>query len=281
VFSIAKRIRTETAIGQNPVSVAYAAVNLAQQIFSDLKQNTALLVGAGETIELVARHLTEQKIGRLIVANRTLGRAHELAEKFSAEAILLADIPEHLHRADVVITSTASQLPLLGKGAGESALKARRHKPMFMVDIAVPRDIEPEVAELDDVYLYSVDDLREVIDENMRSRQEAAEQAHIIVAEGAQAYAQHIKARSSVSTIKAYRQKAETIRDVELQKALKLLESGVEPEAALQQLARGLTNKLMHAPTKRLKQAGAAGEDDLLEFSLQLFDLLDSDEADN
>jgi glutamyl-tRNA reductase len=281
VFSIAKRIRTETAIGQNPVSVAYAAVNLAQQIFSDLKQNTALLVGAGETIELVARHLTEQKIGRLIVANRTLGRAHELAEKFSAEAILLADIPEHLHRADVVITSTASQLPLLGKGAVESALKARRHKPMFMVDIAVPRDIEPEVAELDDVYLYSVDDLREVIDENMRSRQEAAEQAHIIVAEGAQAYAQHIKARSSVSTIKAYRQKAETIRDVELQKALKLLESGVEPEAALQQLARGLTNKLMHAPTKRLKQAGAAGEDDLLEFSLQLFDLLDSDEADN
>ncbi|WP_423896828.1 glutamyl-tRNA reductase [Candidatus Pelagadaptatus aseana] len=274
-FSIAKRVRTETAIGENPVSVAYAAVSLAQQIFSDLKQDTALLVGAGETIELVARHLTEQKIGRLIVANRTLGRAHELAEKFSAEAILLADIPEHLHRADIVITSTASQLPLLGKGAVESALKKRRHKPMFMVDIAVPRDIETEVADLEDVYLYSVDDLKEVIDENMRSRQEAAEKARQIVTEGAGQYLQELRALGSVNTIKAFRQKAESLRNQELQKAIKALESGAAPELVVQQLARGLTNKLLHAPTKRLKQAGAAGENELLEFSNQLFDLTD------
>ncbi len=272
-FSIAKRVRTETAIGENPVSVAYAAVTLAQQIFSDLRQDTALLVGAGETIELVARHLSEQKIGRLIVANRTLGRAHELAEKFSAEAILLSDIPEHLHRADIVITSTASQLPLLGKGAVESALKRRRHKPMFMVDIAVPRDIETEVAELDDVYLYSVDDLKEVIDENMRSRQEAAEKARGIVVEGAQLYLQELKALGSVDTIKAYRQKAEGIRDQELQKALRSLESGVAPEQVMAQLARGITNKLLHAPTRRLKEAGASGETELLEFGSQLFDL--------
>jgi glutamyl-tRNA reductase len=281
VFSIAKKIRTETSIGQNPVSVAYAAVNLAQQIFSDLRQDTALLVGAGETIELVARHLTEQKIGRLIVANRTLGRAHELAEKFSAEAILLADIPENLYRADIVITSTASQLPLLGKGAVESALKRRKHKPMFMVDIAVPRDIEPEVGKLDDVYLYSVDDLREVIDENMRSRQEAAEKAHFIVIAGVQEYTQQVKARGSVNTIKAYRQKAEKIRDVELDKAIKSLGLGVAADVVVQQLARGLTNKLMHAPTKRLKQAGVAGETELLNLSLQLFDLSDSKAADN
>ncbi|MGH1370577.1 MAG: glutamyl-tRNA reductase [Cellvibrionaceae bacterium] len=273
VFGIAKRVRTETAIGENPVSVAYAAVSLAQQIFSNLKKDTALLIGAGETIELVAQHLSQQGIGQLIVANRTLERASLLAEKYSADAILLADIPDHLHRADIVITSTASQLPLLGKGAVESALKKRRHKPMFMVDIAVPRDIEPEVGDLDDVYLYSVDDLREVIDENRRSRQEAAESATEIVTQGVSQYATQLRALDSVATIKAYRQKAEELRDQELQKALKLLESGTEPEKVLNQLARGLTNKLLHAPTSRLKKAGASGDSDLIDLSHELFDL--------
>ena len=273
VFSIAKRIRTETAIGENPVSVAYAAVSLSQQIFSDLSKGTALLLGAGETIELVARHLSVQNIKNLIIANRTLTRASELASQFDAEAILLADIPEHLHRADIVITSTASQLPLLGKGAVESALKKRRHRPMFMVDIAVPRDIEPEVGELDDVYLYSVDDLKEVIDEGLRSRQDAADKAKSIIRQGVEQYLTEQRALDSVATIRAYRQQAESTRDVELAKALKSLESGGAPEQVLSQLARGLTNKLLHYPTARLKKAGQQGEHHILEATQELFDL--------
>lgn len=221
VFSVAKRVRSETAIGENPVSVAYAAVSLAQQIFSDLKQDTALLIGAGETIELVARHLAEQGIKKLIVANRTLGNARSLAEQFGAEAILLADIPEHLHRADIVISSTASQLPLLGKGAVEQALKRRRHKPMFMVDIAVPRDIEAQVGDLADVYLYTVDDLKEVIDENMRSRQQAAKIAEEIIVEGLLHYEREQRALTSVDTIKALRQSMDALREQELEKAAK------------------------------------------------------------
>jgi glutamyl-tRNA reductase len=216
-------------------------------------------------------------VGRLIVANRTLERAYQLAEKFSAEAILLSDIPEHLHRADIVITSTASQLPLLGKGAVESALRKRRHKPMFMVDIAVPRDIEPEVGELDDVYLYSVDDLREVIDENRRSRVEAATKAEEIVAEGVQQYTGELRALDSVATIKAYRQKAEDLRDQELAKALKLLEGGADPRQVMNQLARGLTNKLLHSPTAQLKRAGAQGDSQLIDLTQQLFDLSEAD----
>ncbi|WP_373508108.1 glutamyl-tRNA reductase, partial [Thiocapsa sp.] len=163
-FSVAKTVRTETAIGSSPVSVAFAAVNLARQIFSDLSQQTALLIGAGETIELAARHLHRAGIGRIIVANRTVERAHELAAQFDGYAIALAEIGNHLAEADIVIASTASPLPVLGKGTVERALKKRKHRPMFMVDIAVPRDIEPEVRELSDVYLYTIDDLQGVID---------------------------------------------------------------------------------------------------------------------
>lgn len=275
IFSIAKRVRTETAIGENPVSVAYAAVSLAQQIFSDLQQDTALLIGAGETIELVARHLHESGIEKLIVANRTLDRARNLAEQFGAEAILLAEIPEHLHRADIVISSTASQLPLLGKGAVESALKQRRHKPMFMVDIAVPRDIEAEVAELEDIYLYTVDDLHSVIDENRKSRRQAAEHAETIIAEGVSLYSRELRALSSVATIKAYRLKAESVRDQELQKALRALESGVDTNQVLNQLARNLTNKLIHSPTAMMKGASAAGRSEVVTLARELFELND------
>ena len=163
-FSTAKTVRTDTAIGENPVSVAFAAVSLAKQIFADLHRSQALLIGAGETITLVARHLYEQGVKRIVVANRTLERASQLAEQFGAHAVLLSEIPNELVNSDIVISSTASQLPILGKGAVERALKQRRYKPIFMVDIAVPRDIEPEVGNLDDVYLYTVDDLHEVID---------------------------------------------------------------------------------------------------------------------
>ncbi len=277
VFAIAKRVRTETAIGENPVSVAYAAVSLAQQIFAELEQETALLIGAGETIELVARHLCEQGVKKLIVANRTLQRANDLASEFGAEAILLADIPQHLPRADIVISSTASQLPLLGKGAVETALKQRKHRPMFMVDIAVPRDIESQVGELDDVYLYTVDDLSEVIDENRKSREEAARKASLIVAEGVCLYQQGLRAQGAVGTIKAYRQQAEGLRDAELARALRSLDSGAEPAQVMQQLARGLTNKLLHGPTASLTRAGAEGRESLLAAAGEIFDLAEDD----
>lgn len=273
VFNIAKRVRTETAIGENPVSVAYAAVSLAQQIFSNLKQDTALLVGAGETIELVARHLVEQGIKHIIVANRTIDRAQRLASEFNGEAILLADIPEQLHRADLVISSTASQLPLLGKGAVESALKRRKHKPMFMLDIAVPRDIEEQVGELDDVYLYTVDDLHAVIDENKKSRVAAADQAEEIITEGVEQFLRQQRALNAVETVKAYRQKAEQLRDIELQKALRSLQTGANPEQVLQLLARNLTNKLIHSPTTVLKEASASSRHHVLQVAQELFEL--------
>jgi len=280
VFNIAKRVRTETAIGENPVSVAYAAVSLAQQIFSNLKQDTALLIGAGETIELVARHLVEQGIKHIIVANRTLDRAQRLAREFNGEAILLADIPEQLHRADIVISSTASQLPLLGKGAVESALKKRKHKPMFMLDIAVPRDIEEQVGELDDVYLYTVDDLHAVIDENKKSRVAAADQAEEIINEGVELFLRHQRALSAVETVKAYRNKAEQMRDLELQKALRSLQAGVNPEQVLQQFARNLTNKLIHSPTAVLKEASASSRHHVIQVAQELFDLTVNPAAD-
>lgn len=273
VFSTAKRIRTETAIGENPVSVAYAAVSLAQQIFSNLKEDTALLIGAGETIELVARHLAEQGIKKMIVANRTLDRAQRLAREFNGEAIMLADIPDYLHRADIVISSTASQLPLLGKGAVESALKKRKHKPMFMLDIAVPRDIEEQVGELDDVYLYTVDDLHAVIDENKKSRVAAADQAEDIINEAVEQYIRQQRALDAVATVKAYRQKAEELRDQELQKALRNLQAGTQPEQVLQQFARNLTNKLIHSPTAVLKEASANGRQQVVQVAQELFEI--------
>lgn len=273
VFSVAKRVRSETAIGENPVSVAYAAVSLAQQIFSDLKQDTALLIGAGETIELVARHLAEQGLKNIIVANRTLANAAELAKSFNGEAILLADIPEYLHRADIVISSTASQLPLLGKGTVEAALKVRKHKPMFMVDIAVPRDIEAQVGDLNDVYLYTVDDLRDVIDENMRSREQAANIAAEIIEEGVSSYAEDLRSQDAVATIKLFRQTIEELRDIEVSKVMRQLQSGGDPEAAIQQLARNLANKIMHKPTQQLRRASVAGDFELITSIHRLFEL--------
>jgi glutamyl-tRNA reductase len=265
VFSIAKRVRTDTAIGENPVSVAYAAVDLASHIFTDLRRSRALLVGAGETIELVARHLSEAGVQRLVIANRTLGRARELAEQFGAEAVLLSDIPEQLAFADIVITSTASQLPILGKGAVEAALRKRKHRPILMVDIAVPRDIEPQVGELRDIYLYTVDDLREIVEQNLRSRQSEARKADLIIADGVREFAEEIRSLAAVDTVKEYRHMAESVRDQELDRARRLLARGEDPEQVLVMLARGLTNKLIHSPTLELKRATAAGHTELLQ----------------
>jgi glutamyl-tRNA reductase len=272
-FAAAKRVRSQTAIGQNPVSVAYASVSLAEQIFADLKDAHALLIGAGETIELVARHLGEKKIGGITVANRTLNRAQELAADFSADAILLSDIPDYLAQADIVISSTASQLPILGKGAVESALKKRKHKPIFMVDIAVPRDIEPEVEELADVYLYTVDDLQEVIQDNLRARQTAADVAQEIIDQEAEDWSRQQRSLAVVDTIRAFRDSVEKIRDEEVDKALSALQKGQDSESVISTLARNLTNKLMHKPTTRLKQAGEEGSDETIHATHELFGL--------
>ncbi|SEQ89257.1 glutamyl-tRNA reductase [Amphritea atlantica] len=272
-FAVAKKVRTDTAIGENPVSVAYASVSLAQHIFADLSQSKALLIGAGETIELVARHLSEAGVKQMTVANRTLVRAEALAEEFNARAILLGDIPDALEDADIVIASTASQLPILGKGAVESALKKRKHRPIFMVDIAVPRDIEHEVAELDDVYLYTVDDLKEVIEENVRSRETAAQEAETLVEAGASEFMRQLRALGAVETVMSLRQQAEQLRDVELEKALRQLNNGKDAQMVLNNLARGLTNKLIHSPTVQLRKASAEGRDDYLEMAQDLFQL--------
>jgi glutamyl-tRNA reductase len=273
VFSVAKRVRTDTAIGENPVSVAYAAVDLASHIFTDLRTSQALLVGAGETIELVTRHLIDAGVSRIVIANRTLGRARELAHKFGAEAVLLSEIPEQLEHADIVITSTASQLPILGKGAVEKALKLRKHRPMLMVDIAVPRDIEPQVGDLADVYLYSVDDLREIVDQNLRSRQTEARKADVIIAEGVAAYVEQQRGLEALDSVKEYRAMAEALREREVQRALRLLARGDDPAAVVAALARAITNKLIHAPTAGLKQASADGRQDVLAHARQLLGL--------
>ncbi|MCL7461750.1 glutamyl-tRNA reductase [Pseudomonas sp. NW5] len=272
-FNTAKTVRTDTRIGENPVSVAFAAVSLAKQIFSDLKRSQALLIGAGETIALVARHLHEQGVSRIVVANRTLERARQLASEIGGQAVLLADIPEQLVHSDIVISSTASPLPILGKGAVERALKKRKHRPVFMVDIAVPRDIEPEVGELDDIYLYTVDDLHEVIAENLRSRQGAAQAAEELVLAGVAEFAERLRERDSLDLLRSYRARAEQLRDEELTKALRLLGNGTPAEDVLAQLARGLTNKLLHAPSVQLKKFSAAGRHDALAVAQELLDL--------
>lgn len=272
-FSVAKQVRTDTAIGASPVSVAFSAVSLSKQIFSDLSEHTALLIGAGETIELAARHLKESGIKRLIIANRTLAKAEALVKELDGYAITLSEIPAHLAEADIVISSTASQLPILGKGAVERAIKARKHQPILMVDIAVPRDIEEEVGELDDIYLYTVDDLQEIIDEGLRSRQEAALQAEEIIDTQVTHFMGWLRSLDAVSTIRSYRSKIDVIREAELDKARRMLAQGNDPEKVLAQLARSLTNKIAHTPSAQMKQAGFNGRVDLLDAARELLDL--------
>ena len=263
-FSVAKRVRTDTAIGENPVSIAFAAVSLAQRIFADIRRSTALLIGAGQTIELVARHLKENGVKRIIVANRTLARAQTLADELNAEAIMLGDLGDYLSQADIVISSTASQLPIIGKGMVERATAQRRHSPMLLVDIAVPRDIEPEVEDVSDAYLYTVDDLHSVIEENVRARQDAARAAEALIDEGVAAYRKALESRKVSDLIVNYRQSAESIKQAELDRALKSLQSGQAPEQVLNKLAHGLMNKLIHAPTQYLREAGSEADQQAL-----------------
>ena len=272
-FTTAKKVRTQTAIGANPVSVAYAAVSLAKQIFSDLNKQTAMLVGAGETIELVGRHLHSNGIGHVIVANRSIDKAQHLADQFSGEAIGLPDIANRLHDADIVISSTAAPIPVIGKGSVEAALKKRRYQPMFMVDIAVPRDIEPEVGSLDDVYLYTVDDLQSVITENMKSRQTAADQAESMVEQEVGSFMDWLRAQGQLQLVCEYRAHNAELKEETLKKALKLLKNGKSAQDTLEFLAHTLTNKLSHTPTAAMNKAAHSGDTELLEAACKLLNL--------
>lgn len=259
-FSVAKRVRTETEIGGSAVSVAYAACTLAKHIFESIADSTVLLVGAGETIELVAKHLSANGCTKMIVANRTRERALGLAEEFGAEVISLNEIPDHLHRADIVISSTASPLPIIGKGMVETALKTRKHQPMLLVDIAVPRDVESQVGDLNDAYLYSVDDLQSIVDGNIEQRKVEAIQAEAIVSEESAAFMSWMRSLQAVDSIRDYRKSANEIREDLLSKSLQSLAAGGDPEKVLLELSNKLTNKLIHAPTRALQSAAEQGE---------------------
>ncbi len=272
-FHVAKKVRTDTAIGSSPVSVAFAAVRLARQIHGDLRDCTALLVGAGDTIELAAHHLIRQRLGRLLIANRTLERAQSLASRFGGYAMPLAGLPRHLAEADIVISSTAARLPILGRATVAAALTARRRRPMFLVDLAVPRDIDPAVATLEDAYLYTIDDLQSVITENLRSRQAAAFEAEEIIDLEAHRFLEWTQQHDAVELLRELRGRAEAVRDELLIKARQQLQQGSPPAEVLQQLAGALTNRLLHAPTVMLKDAGIDNRDDLLRAAVELFDL--------
>jgi glutamyl-tRNA reductase len=277
-FATAKKVRTDTEIGSSPVSIAFAAVRLAQQIFNKLSEQTAILIGAGETIELTARHLYQQQIGKIIIANRTFDKAHSLASQFNGYAIALPELPKHLAEADIVISSTASLLPILGKGLVESAIKKRKHKPIFMVVLAVPRDIEPEVEQLNDIYLYTVDDLQNTINENMDSRRQAAEQAEEIIETKAEHFLSWLRSQGAHATIRDFRYQADLIREETLQKALSKLANGASAQQVTTYLAHTLTNKLIHTPSSQIRLAGANDRHDLVAAAREIYKLDNTDE---
>jgi glutamyl-tRNA reductase len=253
-FAVAKEVRSTTRIGAASVSMAAAAVKLAARIFPSLKDQNVLLIGAGEMIELTATHFAAQAPARMAVANRTTERAERLAARFNAQAIELRTLGERLHEYDIVVSCTASSLPILGKGLVERALRARRRRPMFMVDLAVPRDIEPEAGELDDVFLYTVDDLAEIVSGNLDARRSAVEQAEAIIEAQVGQFMHWMRLREGVPLIRALREEADAARREELERALKALARGEDPAAVLEALSRSLTNKLLHGPTQALSE---------------------------
>ncbi len=280
-FSVAKRVRTETDIGAHPVSVAFAAVTLARQIFGDLGERHALMIGAGEMIELTARHFREQGMGSLMVANRSRDRAEMVAALCGGRALGLDELEGNLPGADIVISCTASTAPILRRDAVRKSLKARRHRPVFMADLAVPRDIEPSVEDLDDVYLYTVDDLRDVIHRNRQSRAEAADEAERLVAEQADRFMDWVRTLDAVSAIRRYRQHGERQRDYALDQARRQLNAGQPPEQVLEALAHRLTRKLLHLPTLGLREAARSGDPETIRESHRLLGLDDRRDDDN
>jgi glutamyl-tRNA reductase len=255
-FSVAKQVRTETALGAQSISMAAAALKLAQNVFGDLSRSNVLLVGVGEMVELAATYFVAQQPRSVVVANRTLARGEAFAERFNGKAISLAELPARLHEFDIVITGTASTLPILGKGLIEGAIRARRHRPMFIVDFAVPRDVEPEVRSLRDVFLYTVDELGKIVHEGVESRKAATAEAEAIIAKQVDVFRAWQKSRAAVGAIVELRRKADAYREAELAKARARIVRGDDPQAVLEALAKGLANKFLHHPTQALTRAG-------------------------
>lgn len=274
-FAVAKQIRSQTDIGANPVSVAYTGVSLARQIFTDVSKTCAMLIGAGDTIELTARYLAEIGVSRMIFANRSVDRAQTLATRYHGYAISLDDIAAHLAEADMLIASTAAPGYLVYRRDLKKAIRARRRKPMFALDLAVPRDIEPAASDLEDVYLYSVDDLQGVIDDNMRSRREAADRAGEMLDGRIDEYLEWVESRQATDTIRALRESAHLSRDQVLARARRQLARGDDPQAVLDFVGRTLTNKLLHAPSATLRKAAGARQQRLLGPARELFGLDD------
>lgn len=276
-FSVAKDVRTQTEIGANLVSMAAAAVRLAERIFPSISEQRVLFIGAGEMIELNAVHFAARNPKHITVANRTLDRAQTLARRINGTAITLAELPEQLAQHDIIVTCTASQLPILGKGMVERALKLRKHKPLFIVDLAVPRDVEAEVAQLSDVFLYSMDDIAEVVKDGMDARQGAVKEAEVIIDSGVSDFVHWMESREVVPTIRALRDHAERSRRHELDKAMKLLAKGESAEKVLEAMSSGLTNKFLHAPTHALNQVHGNERETFLDVVHRLYHLNQDD----
>ena len=272
-FSVAKDVRTQTEIGANLVSMAAAAVRLAERIFPSISEQRVLFIGAGEMIELNAVHFAARSPKHITVANRTIERAQVLARRINGHAIALTVLPDQLAQHDIIVTCTASPLPILGKGMVERALKARKHRPLFIVDLAVPRDVEAEVAELDDVFLYSVDDIAEVVKDGLDARQGAVKEAEGIIDSSVSEFIHWMESREVVPAIRALRDHAERNRRHELEKAQRLLAKGDDPEKVLEAMSNSLTNKFLHAPTQALNQAHSGDREAFLEVIHRLYHL--------
>ncbi|MBB3835387.1 glutamyl-tRNA reductase [Xanthomonas arboricola] len=270
-FSVAKRARTDTRVGANPVSVASTAVRLAQESFARLNESTVLLVGAGETIELAAKHLSEGRVRRLLIANRTLAHAQTLASQHGGYALPLTDLERHLAEADVVFSATAAREPVVTRAQVEQALRARKRKPMLLFDLAVPRDIEASVAQLGDAYLYTVDDLERAVEDNRRSRREAADQAEAIIDLQVARYVETVQANARQAPLKRLRAFGDSTRDELLAKARQQLSNGKPADEVLEQLAHALTNRLLHPPTAALRDAALNNDLELTSAADRLF----------
>jgi len=271
-FATGKRIRSKTGIGDHPVSVAYTTVMLAKQIFGDLTAKTVILVGAGEMVELCGRHLHDKGLSSLIIANRSIERASELAEQFGGLAVSLTDLPGVLHKADILISSTASLEPVIQTASVKAALKQRRNQPMFLVDIAVPRDIHPDVGKLNNVYLYTIDDLQKVVDHNVSKRTKAAEAASGDVVESVEEFMRWLNSARAVVYLQNLHKHARANSDELVAKALRKIRAGQDPEQVVTQLANTLTKRILHLPSTRLRQAAEEQDDELLRVANRLFE---------
>lgn len=273
VFETSKHVRTHTDICAHPVSLAYAIMQIAKQTYQNLSNHTALLVGSGEMIELVATHFHQHGLARLIVANRSIDKTQHLAEKFRAETVSIAQLPQLLTQADIVVSATRSQLPIIGKGTLETTMALRDNRPLLIFDLAVPRDIEPEAAALSRIQLFNIDDLQKIITDNLQNRRQAAIQAESMIERKASQFMQELQTRNAHSIITDFRKRLESMRDETLEKARDQLQAGIDPHIVLEQFARTLTNKILHQPTVKLREAASEAQTETLQLAKHLFEL--------